>query len=224
LSGGGKFGRFPVWVLPHIRDNARTTATLVEMVCLMDYRTNRVNVTYDDLAARMGCGVSTTYRSVKTLLGIGAITKTTHQGSNSYVVVLEETVPRPTKAKNGWEDFSTIGEDLDKPQPQKPAKGRMQRLILLFTTEMRRIEPMAVSAPANGGALSKHFKEMMDVHGLTEDEVVQTINAFVMDLEMGKINRGSAPAWRLFLSRRESLMKRVTAPGGSESPFMVGGS
>ena len=187
----------------------------------MDYSTNKVVVSYDDLAAMMNCGTSTVYRSVKKLLSVGVITRTNTQGTNSYIVVSEELMK---SKKNDWEDFSTIGEDLDKPLPPQKTKGRLQRLINYFSSEMQRIEPMAITAPVNGGALSKHFKELMDEHGITEDQVRQMINMFVMDLEMGRTKRGDAPAWRLFLYRREYLFNKVTAPGSNESPFLAGGS
>jgi hypothetical protein len=109
-----------------------------------------------------------------------------------------------------WDEWETIGEDIVKDKPAPPS-GRISRLVEFFSSEVEISNPMAIQSQVNGRALSKHFKEMMDTHGVTEQQIKKMVTLFSLDIRSGKNKIKDMPAWRAFLADRQSLLRRVVA-------------
>ena len=59
----------------------------------------------------------------------------------------------------------------------------------------------------NGKALSKHFKDMMETHGVSESDIKRMITVFARDLE--STGNSDVPAWKAFLANRQALLNKV---------------
>jgi DNA-binding Lrp family transcriptional regulator len=196
------FGKYPVWVRPQLRGKFTAVAALVELVCLMDYKTCRVRISHERLGQRMGCSTRTARRAIEVLVNAGAILRSsTNYSSNVYTVQMEGVVM-------DWEEWSTLGEDSEKVEVPV-TKGRIPRLLAFFTSEIEMHIPMSIQSPVNAKAMSRHFKEMLDTHGVTERQIKTMITLFAIDLERGDRTVEDVPPWQMFLSDRQALLKRV---------------
>jgi len=198
------FGKYPVWVQAKLRGNFSAIATLVELVVLMDHNTYRTTISSARLAERLGCSTSTVKRSLATLLDEGVISR--HYGyrkTGVYKVNMEDPM-----AGDDWDELETLGEDTDKSEsPKKSSGGRLARLVTYFRQEVEMLNPMAIQSQVNGKALSKHFKDMLDTHGLSEHDIKRMITVFAGELE-GSGN-SDVPAWKAFLANRQALLNKV---------------
>ena len=198
------FGRFPKWVLPRLSGKFSATAALVELVCLMDSKDNTVRVSHQRLADRMGCSINTVVRSIEVLVTVGVLRRErTLYSSNKYVVNKEE--PPMTD----WEEWATLGEDPKDKEEEVAIKGRIPRLLHYFRTEVERLTPMSIQSQVNTKALSRHFKEMLDQHGIKDWEIKKMISLFAFDLERGAKHLNDTPAWQAFLADRQKLLTRT---------------
>jgi DNA-binding Lrp family transcriptional regulator len=198
------FGKYPVWVQAKLRGNFSAIATLVELVVLMDHNTYRTTVSSARLAERLGCSTSTVKRSLATLLDEGVISR--HYGyrkTGVYKVNMEDPM-----AIDDWDELETLGEDNNqKESPKKTSGGRLNRLVQYFRTEVEMMTPMSIQSQVNGKALSKHFKEMLDTHGLSEYDIKRMITVFAGELE--GTGTSDVPAWKAFLANRQALLNKV---------------
>ena len=81
------FGRFPTWASHILRGKFTAIAALVELVCLMDNKTNHIKISYERLSQRMGCSSRTAIRAIETLVELEVIKREqTKYSSNIYVV------------------------------------------------------------------------------------------------------------------------------------------
>lgn len=187
-----------------MRGNFSAIATLVELVVLMDHNTYRTTVSSARLAERLGCSTSTVKRSLATLLDEGVISR--HYGyrkTGVYKVNMEDPM-----AIDDWDELETLGEDNNqKESPKKTSGGRLNRLVQYFRTEVEMMTPMSIQSQVNGKALSKHFKEMLDTHGLSEYDIKRMITVFAGELE--GTGTSDVPAWKAFLANRQALLNKV---------------
>lgn len=198
------FGRYPKWVGPHLSGKFSAITALVEMVCLMGAKDNTLRVSHQRLAQRMGCSVSTAARAVETLVEVGVVSREqTLHSANRYTVNMEG--PDMTD----WDEWETLGEDGDKPEGEPFEKGRIPRLVQYFTTEVERHTPMSIQSHVNAKALGRHFKEMLDQHGVRDWEIKKMITLFAYDLERDARSLKDVPAWRAFLADRQKLLMRA---------------
>ena len=187
-----------------MRGNFSAIATLVELVVLMDHNTYRTTVSSARLAERLGCSTSTVKRSLATLLDEGVISR--HYGyrkTGVYKVNMEDPM-----AIDDGDELETLGEDNNqKESPKKTSGGRLNRLVQYFRTEVEMMTPMSIQSQVNGKALSKHFKEMLDTHGLSEYDIKRMITVFAGELE--GTGTSDVPAWKAFLANRQALLNKV---------------
>lgn len=175
---------------------------LVELVCLMDNKTNRVKISHERLSQRMGCSKRTAIRAIETLVELGVVNREqTKYSANRYTVQMDGPM-------TDWDEWETLGEDTVKKKPAPPS-GRLSRLVDFFSSEVEIKNPMAIQSQVNGKALSKHFKEMMDTHGVTEQQIKKMVTLFSLDIRSGKKKIKDMPAWRAFLADRQALLRRV---------------
>jgi len=198
------FGKYPVWVQSKLRGNFSAIATLVELVILMDHNTYRTTISSARLAERLGCSTSTVKRSLAMLLDEGVVSR--HYGyrkTGVYKVNMEDPV-----AVDGWDELETLGEDPDKSEPTtRGSGGRLARLVQYFRSEVEMLTPMSIQSQVNGKALSKHFKDMMETHGVSESDIKRMITVFARDL--GTTGNSDVPAWKAFLANRQALLNKV---------------
>jgi hypothetical protein len=200
----GDFGKFPRYARSHLRGDFSATAALAEFVCLMGVRDNRVRISVARLAVRMGCSESTAKRAVRTLLRRGLVTcASSGYSSNVYTVVMEGE-------EMEWE-WDTLGEDTTEDLPKPKSKGGVGRLVDYFRTTIQINDPMGppIQSQVNGPALSKHFKELLTEHGLSEGTIKKMITMFATDIQRGVRTLKGVPAWRGFLADRQQLLDRV---------------
>lgn len=187
-----------------MRGNFSAIATLVELVVLMDHNTYRTTISLARLAERLGCSTSTVKRALATLLDEGVISR--HYGyrkTGVYKVNMEDPV-----AVDGWDELETLGEDPDKSEPTtRGSGGRLARLVQYFRSEVEMLTPMSIQSQVNGKALSKHFKDMMETHGVSESDIKRMITVFARDLE--STGNSDVPAWKAFLANRQALLNKV---------------
>ena len=196
------FGRFPTWANHLLRGKFTAVAALVELVCLMDNKTNRIRIGHERLAQRMDCSVSTAKRAINTLVSLGVIEREqTKYSANRYTVRMEVPV-------TDWDEWETLGED-DKEPKEVVVKGRVPRLVKFFSDEIELHNPMTIQPAVNGKALGRHFKEMLDTNEVTEYQLKTMIMLFAIDLDRGDRTVGDIPPWQMFLSDRQTLLNRV---------------
>lgn len=187
-----------------MRGNFSAIATLVELVVLMDHNTYRTTISSARLAERLGCSTSTVKRALATLLDEGVIYR--HYGyrkTGVYKVNMEDPV-----AVDDWDELETLGEDPDKSEPTtRGSGGRLARLVQYFRSEVEMLTPMSIQSQVNGKALSKHFKDMMETHGVSESDIKRMITVFARDL--GTTGNSDVPAWKAFLANRQALLNKV---------------
>lgn len=187
-----------------MRGNFSAIATLVELVILMDHNTYRTTISSARLAERLGCSTSTVKRSLAMLLDEGVVSR--HYGyrkTGVYKVNMEDPV-----AVDGWDELETLGEDPDKSEPTtRGSGGRLARLVQYFRSEVEMLTPMSIQSQVNGKALSKHFKDMMETHGVSESDIKRMITVFARDL--GTTGNSDVPAWKAFLANRQALLNKV---------------
>ena len=196
------FGRYPTWVRSRLRGQFAAVAALTELVCLMDNKKNTVRIGYNRLGQRMGCSPSTAQRAIRVLLSEGVITRDsgTRRG-NTYTVLFEGD-------RMDWDDFATLGEDETPEDPPK-VKGRIPRLVSFFASEVEMHTPMSIQSTVNAKALGKHFKDMLDEQGVTEQQLKTMMTLFAVDLERGDRSVEDVPPWQMFLADRQKLLTRV---------------
>ena len=68
---------------------------------------------------------------------------------------------------------------------------------------------MSIQSQVNTKALSRHFKEMLDQHGIKDWEIKKMISLFAFDLERGAKHLNDTPAWQAFLADRQKLLTRT---------------
>ena len=200
------FGKYPSWIRPKLKGQFTSITALVELVCLMNHKTNRVRISHERLGERMGCSTRTAQRAIEVLVKEGVILRDrTNYSSNVYTVLYEE------ESMEDWDEWETLGEDIDVPKAEKKVvKGRVPRLVTFFSDEMALHQPMSIQSAVNAKALGKHFKEMMDDHGVTEQQIKTMITLFALDVDRGnKSVTDEYPAWQMFLADRQALLKRV---------------
>ena len=196
------FGRFPAWVNHLLRGKFTAVVALVELVCLMDNKTNRIRIGHERLAQRMGCSVSTTKRAIDTLVALGVIEREqTMYSSNRYTVRMEVPV-------TDWDEWETLGEG-DKEPKEVVVKGRVPQLVRFFSDEIEIHNPMTIQPAVNGKALGKHFKEMLDKKDVTERQLKTMITLFAIDLDRGDTTVEDIPPWQMFPADRQALLNRV---------------
>ena len=168
----------------------------------MDNKTNRLRVSHDRLAQRMGCSVSTAKRAIDTLVALGVIEREqTMYSSNRYTVRMEVPV-------TDWDEWATLGED-DKEPKEVVVKGRVPQWVRFFSDEIEIHNPMTIQPAVNGKALGKNFKEMLDKKDVTERQLKTMITLFAIDLDRGDRTVEDIPPWQMFLADRQSLFNRV---------------
>ena len=86
------FGRFPTWANSVLRGKFTAVAALVELVCLMDNKTNRIRVSHDRLAQRMGCSVSTAKRAIDMVTARSAARGLASDNVNDKLLSLKEAM------------------------------------------------------------------------------------------------------------------------------------
>ena len=188
----------------HLRGQFAAVAALVELVCLMDNKKNTVKISHERLSQRMGCSVATAQRAIRVLLSQGVIIcERTNYTSNVYTVQFEEDLV-------DWDEFDTLGED-ETSEKAPVLKGRIPRLLSFFASEVEMHTPMSLQSTVNAKALGKHFKDMLDKHGIKEHEIKTMITLFAVDLERGDRSVDDVPPWQMFLSDRQALLTRVQA-------------
>ena len=200
------FGKYPAWVRPKLRGQFAAVAALVELVCLMDHTTNRVRISHDRLAQRLGCSTTTVQRAIERLVSEGAILRDRNNySSNVYTVQFEgnDVVD--------WDAWGTLGADPEEEPDEVPTKGRVPRLIEFFRSEIEMYTPMSLQATVNGKALGRHFKEMLDQKAVTEHQLKTMITLFAIDLDRGDRTVEDIPPWQMFLADRQALLLRVVA-------------
>ena len=200
------FGKYPSWIRPKLKGQFTAITALVELVCLMNHKTNRVRISHEKLGERMGCSTRTAQRAIEVLVKEGVILRDrTNYSSNVYTVLYEE------ESMNDWDEWETLGEDIDVPKVEKKVvKGRVPKLVAFFSDEMALHDPMGIQSAVNAKALGKHFKEMLDNHGVTEQQIKTMITLFALDVDRGNKNvTDEYPAWQTFLADRQALLKRV---------------
>ena len=150
----------------------------------------------------MGCSPSTAQRAIRVLLSEGVITRDsgTRRG-NTYTVLFEGD-------RMDWDDFATLGEDETPEDPPK-VKGRIPRLVSFFASEVEMHTPMSIQSTVNAKALGKHFKDMLDEQGVTEQQLKTMMTLFAVDLERGDRSVEDVPPWQMFLADRQKLLTRV---------------
>ena len=196
------FGRYPTWVRSRLRGQFAAVAALTELVCLMDNKKNTVRIGYNRLGQRMGYSPSTAQRAIRVLLSEGVITRDsgTRRG-NTYTVLFEGD-------RMDWDDFATLGEDETPEDPPK-VKGGIPRLVSFFASEVEMHTPMSIQSTVNAKALGKHFKDMLDEQGVTEQQLKTMMTLFAVDLERGDRSVEDVPPWQMFLADRQKLLTRV---------------
>lgn len=97
-------------------------------------------------------------------------------------------------------------DDEDKIVAQPKKKTSLKSLVYYFKDTVIPTT-MTLSAPVNGVALMKAFKNLRQ-RGISNDEIVLMIDQFAHDIKQAPLPT-AIPAWRGFVSRLDSLYEKI---------------